>query len=133
MVPVAWRSASLVFTARAGALPPGKDAPVPAHHGVAEKLPELGASRWQRHWPPTNMDAVINSETGRLSVQTVEHLHRLIGGDARTENMVLDYIQFRWKAKSLFGIPPKAATQIIRRPSDFLTAAKKYCEPELMF
>jgi hypothetical protein len=79
------------------------------------------------------MDAVTNSETGRLSVQTVEHLHRLLGGDARTEKMVLDYIQFRWEAKTLFGIPPKAASQIIRRPADFIRAAKQHCEPELKF
>jgi hypothetical protein len=80
-------------------------------------------------------DAATNAEPrpGNLPVQTVEHLHRLLGGDARTEKMALDYIQFRWKAKTLFGIPPKAAIQIIRRPADFLTAVKNHCEPELRF
>jgi hypothetical protein len=69
----------------------------------------------------------------RLPVQVVEHLHRLVGGDARVEKMVLDYIAFRWGAKNLFYIPPKAAGEIIRRPADFLTAAKNYCEPEFRF
>ena len=72
-----------------------------------------------------------DAATNRLPVQVVEHLHRLVGGDGRTEKMVLDYIQFRWEAKTLSGIPPKAASQIIRRPADFLTAVKNHCEPEL--
>ena len=85
------------------------------------------------------MDIALNPETGteprpgRLPVQVVEHLHRLLGGDPRTEKMVLDYIAFRWGAKNLFYIPPKAASEIIRRPADFLTAAKNYAEPELNF
>ena len=79
------------------------------------------------------MDVALNPETGRLPVQVVEHLHRLVGGDARVEKMVLDYIAFRWGAKNLFYVPPKAAGEIIRRPADFLTAAKNYSEPELKF
>ena len=52
------------------------------------------------------MDIALNPETGaeprpgRLPVQVVEHLHRLLGGDARTEKMVLDYIEFRCGAKN---------------------------------
>ena len=69
----------------------------------------------------------------RLPVQVVEHLHQLLGGDARLENMVLYYIAFRWQAKNLFYVPPKAAGEIIRRPADFLRAAKDHCEPELSF
>ena len=85
------------------------------------------------------MDVALNPETGaklrpgRLPVQVVEHLHRLLGGDARTEKMVLEYIAFRWGAQNLFYIPPKAAGEIIRRPADFLTAAKNHAEPELYF
>jgi hypothetical protein len=70
---------------------------------------------------------------GRLPVQVVEHLHRLLGGDARTEEMVDAYIKFRWKAQNLFYVPPKVASEIIRRPADFLTAAKNYSEPQLKF
>ena len=79
------------------------------------------------------MVVTLNPETGRLPVQVVEHLHRLVGGDARVEQMVMDYIQFRWKAKSLFYLPPKTASEISRRPADFLTAAKNHAEPELNF
>ncbi|MEI6195336.1 MAG: hypothetical protein WCS42_13510 [Verrucomicrobiota bacterium] len=71
------------------------------------------------------------SVPSRLPVDVVEHIHRLVGGDARTEDMVLDYVEFRWKKRDLFYIPAAAATQIIRRPADFLTAAKIYSEPEL--
>ena len=63
----------------------------------------------------------------------MRHIHRLVGGDARVENLVLDYVEFRWKKRDLFCIPPAAATQIIRRPADFLTAVKDYSEPELSF
>ncbi len=77
------------------------------------------------------MEVKLNPETGRLPVQVVEHLHRLLGGDARLEKMVTDYIRFRWQANDLLDIPPKAASEIIRRPADFLTAAKNYSEPEL--
>ena len=69
----------------------------------------------------------------RLPVPLVQHLHQLLGGDARLEKMVLDYIAFRWQAKNLFYVPPKAAGEIIRRPADFLRAAKDHCEPELSF
>ena len=69
----------------------------------------------------------------RLPVDVVIHIHRLVGGDARTEKMVDDYIKFRWQAPNLFYIPPKAASEIIRRPADFLSAAKQYAEPEFRF
>jgi hypothetical protein len=71
------------------------------------------------------------AEKERLPVQVVEHLHRLLGGDARLEDVVLDYVEFRWGKRDLFYIPPKAASEIIRRPADFLTAAKNHSEPEL--
>jgi len=74
-----------------------------------------------------------NPETGRLSVQTVERLHRLLGGAVPVEQQVLDYIGFRWKAKNLFYIPEKFAREILKRPADFLRAAKSHCEPELPF
>lgn len=66
-----------------------------------------------------------------LPVQVVEHLHRLLGGDARVEAMVLDYVEYRWQHRDLFRIPPNVASQIIRRPGDFLKAVKQHCEPEL--
>jgi len=85
------------------------------------------------------MNVAVNPETGaeprpgRLPVQTVEHLHRLVGGDARTEEMVLQFIAAKYGAKNLLDLPAKVASNIIRRPADFLTAVKNHCEPELKF
>ena len=64
-------------------------------------------------------------------MQTVERLHRLLGGDAHIEGMVLDYIHYRWKAESLFYIPENCAREILKRPDDFARAARNHCEPEL--
>lgn len=71
--------------------------------------------------------------TGRLPVQTVEHLHRLLGGDPRLEAMVLRFIADKYGARNLLFLPPKVAVEVIRRPADFLRAVKEYCEPELGF
>ena len=85
------------------------------------------------------MDATINPEAGaetrpgNLPVQVVEHLHRLLGGDAHVERMVEMYIGHRWQAKTLLHLPPAVAREILRRPADFLTAVKRHCEPELKF
>ena len=78
------------------------------------------------------MDASLtNPATGRLSVQTVEHLQRLLGGDAHVEGMVLQFIADRYGAKNLLYLPPHVAKEILKRPADFIQAAKNYCEPEL--
>ena len=92
------------------------------------------ASRWQRHWQPTIMDASLtNPVTGRLSVQTVERLHRLLGGDAHVEGMVLQFIADKYAAKNLLYLPPQVAKEILKRPADFLRAVNDHCEPELKF
>ena len=69
----------------------------------------------------------------RLPVPVVEYLNRLVGGDARTEKMVERFIADQYGAKNLFYLPSKVAGEIIRRPADFLTAAKNYSEPVLKF
>jgi hypothetical protein len=74
-----------------------------------------------------------NPATGRLSVQTVERLHRLLGGDVRVEEMILRFIADRYGAKNLLYLPPQVAKAILKRPADFIQAAKNYCEPELNF
>ena len=80
------------------------------------------------------MDASLtNPATGRLSVQTVEHLQRLLGGDAHVEGMVLQFIADRYGAKNLLYLPPHVAKEILKRPADFIVAAKNHCEPELKF
>ena len=70
---------------------------------------------------------------GKLTVREVERLHRAIGGDARTEGLILRFIAERYAAKSLVYLPPLVATEIVRRPADFIRAAKQFCEPELKF
>ena len=69
----------------------------------------------------------------RLPVQVVEHLHRLLGGDAHVEDMVLKFIADKYAAPNLLYLPPAVASQIIKRPADFLTAVKNHCEPEFPF
>lgn len=70
--------------------------------------------------------------TGRLSVPTVERLQRLLGGDARVEGMILQFIAAKYGAASLLALPPAVAREILKRPADFIRAAKNYCEPELL-
>ena len=70
---------------------------------------------------------------GRLSVQTVERLHRLLGGDAHAEDRVLRFIEARYRAKNLFYLPADVAREIGKRPADFIRAVKDHCEPELKY
>ena len=78
-------------------------------------------------------EEVSNPATGRLSVQTVERLHRLLAGDVRVEGMILRFIADRYGAKNLLYLPPHVAKEILKRPADFIQAAKNYCELELNF
>jgi hypothetical protein len=78
-------------------------------------------------------DGISNPATGRLSVQTVERLHRLVGGDARVEGMILRFIADQYGAKNLLYLPLHVAKEILKRPADFIRAAKNHCEPELNF
>jgi hypothetical protein len=79
------------------------------------------------------MGLAVDPKTGRLPVQVVEGLHRLLAGDNQTEGMILEYIQAKWSAKNLFYLPPRIAEEIIARPYDFIRAAKRHREPELSF
>ena len=69
----------------------------------------------------------------RLPVATVERIHRLVGGDARVEGMILRFITDRYGAVNLLHVPPHVAGEILKRPTDFIQAAKNHCEPELKF
>jgi hypothetical protein len=82
-----------------------------------------------------NLDAreLSNPATGRLSVQTVERLHRLLGGDVRIEEMILRFIADKYGAVTLLHLPPQVAKEILKRPADFLRAVKEHCEPEFTF
>ena len=68
-----------------------------------------------------------------LAAGMVEHMERLIGGDRVTEAQVLQFIEAKYGAKSLFYLPPRVAREVLRRPADFVRAAKLYCQPELGF
>ena len=76
---------------------------------------------------------ISSPTTGRLSVQTVEHLHRLLGGEARVEEMAMRFIADHYGAINLLHLPAHVAKEIIKRPGDFIRAAKQHCEPELKF
>ena len=78
-------------------------------------------------------DEFSNPATGRLSGQTVERLHRLLGGDARVEAMILRFIADHYGAPTLLHLPTNVVREILKRPADFLQAAKNYCEPKLRF
>ena len=84
-------------------------------------------------WQIKMDEEISNPTTGRLSVQTVERLHRLLGGDARGEGMILQFIADKYGAKNLLYLPPHVAKEILKRPADFIRAAKQHCEPELKF
>ena len=67
----------------------------------------------------------------RLPVVTVQRLERVLGGDPVTEDQVLRFIAARYGAKNLFYVPPHVAAAVLKRPADFIRAAKLFCEPEL--
>ena len=75
----------------------------------------------------------LDPRTGRLTVATVQHLERLVGGDPLVEDLVLRFIAARWGAESLLYVPLKVAERIFERPEAFLRAAKTHFEPELPF
>ncbi len=68
----------------------------------------------------------------RLPVATVLRIERLVGGDPVVEDQILRFIAAPpYRAKSLLYLPPHVAAAILKRPADFIRAAKQYCEPEL--
>ena len=69
----------------------------------------------------------------RLWPRDVERLHQALGGDPMTEGMILRFIGDRWGARNLFYLPPKVADEVLRRPADFIRAAKLHCQPEVPF
>ena len=67
----------------------------------------------------------------RLPVATVMRLERALGGDPMTEDQVLRFIAARYGAENLFYVPVHVAAAILKRPSDFIIAARRHCQPEL--
>ncbi len=80
-----------------------------------------------------NVGTGVRAGLATLPVATVQRIERLVGGDPTTEEQVLRFIADRYGARNLFYLPPHVAVEICRRPGDFVSAAKRYCEPELPF
>lgn len=47
--------------------------------------------------------------------------------------MILQFVKDRYGAANLLHLPEHVAREILKRPSDFMRAAKNHCEPELNF
>ncbi len=73
----------------------------------------------------------LDSQAGRLPVATVLHIERLVGGDPVVEEQVLQFIGARYGATNLLYLPAHVAAEVLKRPADFIRAAKRYCQPEL--
>ena len=73
----------------------------------------------------------VDAKSERLPVGTVQRIERLVGGDPVTEEQILRFIRARYRARSLFYLPPQVVAEVCKRPADFIRAAKEYCEPEL--
>ena len=69
----------------------------------------------------------------RLSPDLVKRLERVIGGDPVTEEEILRFIGSRYGAENLFYLPRPVAAEILKRPADFIRAAKRFRQPELGF
>jgi hypothetical protein len=57
----------------------------------------------------------------------------MVGGDRLTEERIRRFIAARYQARSLVFLPPQVAAEVLKRPGDFIRAAKGYSEPELNF
>ena len=63
---------------------------------------------------------------------TVQRIERLVGGDPVVEDQILRFIAAEpHRAKNLLYLRPHVAKEILKRPVDFVRAAKRWCEPEL--
>ena len=69
----------------------------------------------------------------RCAPETVRRIEDAVGGDPVTEGMILRFIADTHGAAHLGHLPAKVAGEILRRPADFIRAAKRHCEPELPF
>ena len=70
---------------------------------------------------------LTNPSTNRLTVETVERIQNLIGGNAEVEGLCLDFIEHNLGHKrNLLYLPNHVAQGILDRPDAFLKAAKKW-------
>jgi len=76
-------------------------------------------------------DLKLEISTQRIPASRVERIQRLVGGDVVLEEQVLRFIKAQYRARSLVFLPPHVAAEVMRRPADFIRAAKRFCQPEL--
>jgi hypothetical protein len=50
-----------------------------------------------------------------------------------TEEMILRFVAQRYGARNLVYLPAHVAAQVLKRPADFIRAAKRHSQPELEF
>ncbi len=84
-------------------------------------------------WARDHERCDMPQKEGRLPVATVQRIERLVGGDPLTEGQIMEFVGGRYGARSLVYLPPQVAAAILKRPADFIRAAKRYCEPEQPF
>lgn len=56
----------------------------------------------------------------------------LLEADRESEHRVLEFIRARYGARSLFFLPSAVAEEVLKRPGDFVLAAEKFSQPELL-
>lgn len=66
----------------------------------------------------------IDPSTGRLTIPTVQAIERLVGGEPVVEGLILWFIAQKYSARNLFFLPDKVAGAILKRPAEFICAAK---------
>ena len=76
----------------------------------------------------TAPDCKPDPATGRLPNHYVGELHRLLAGDNRTETAVINFIQAKFGVRDLAQLPLPVASEILRRPADFLAAVNRLAD-----
>jgi len=64
----------------------------------------------------------VSSGVTRVSVATVQRIERLVGGDPVVEERILEFIEARYGARSLAFLPRRVASEVVKRPADFVRA-----------
>ena len=62
----------------------------------------------------------------RLTAQEVWQLERLVGDDVEDQEAVLAFISHFYSADNLFWVPRRVYEEIVRRPGDFVRAARGF-------
>jgi hypothetical protein len=69
----------------------------------------------------------------RISVEVALRIVDTVGGDRRTEGLIMQYLRERHSAPTVLDIPPKVAQAILDRPKAFVRAALEWCLPDVPF